>query len=84
MIATNPGQGKDNPVIMMPVAVKKLRRSRSSHNEPALRSIDTSIENLPDEELEKIIGLCCLHGCNIDDDFLDALVVELLCRRSGL
>ncbi len=44
---------------------------------------DTEISKLSTEKLDNIIRLSELPDCDVDDDFLDAVVLELLCRRSG-
>ena len=52
-------------------------------NEPIYHWVDDSITSLSTEKLEDIIRLSELPDCDVDDTFLDNVIIELLCRRSG-
>lgn len=55
----------------------------SESGEPLYRWIDTSVGNLTTYKLEDIVRLSELPECEVDAEFLDAVIIELLCRRSG-
>ena len=55
----------------------------SNSDEPIYRWVDTNVSNLPTPKLEDIVRLSELPDCDVDAEFLDAVIIELLCRRSG-
>ncbi|MEZ5480876.1 MAG: hypothetical protein R3E73_01500 [Porticoccaceae bacterium] len=52
--------------------------------EPVYSWVDHQVDRLPTHKLEDIVRLSELPECDLDPTFLDAIIVELLCRRTGM